>query len=97
MAKDKFQEDEDENEFCTNDVIPALLKIQRENLLAMGKLLIKIETMIDKLDGIEQKISDGDKTSTYLRFIGFLIIVNATFAGIQIGEITGFWKMLFGG
>ena len=102
MAKDKetpenkSNEPQEENELCTSNVTQALLKIQRENLVAMGKLLVKIGTMIDKLDNIEEKISEDDKTSTYLRFIGFLIIVNATLAGIQVGQIVGFWKFLFG-
>jgi len=104
MPKDK-KEKEEEKDFCDSDVTKALLGIQRDTLKTLGKILgkmgvnqEKLENLEETLEHIQKKVEEPskDNTSTYLRFIAFLILTNALFAGIQVGQLTGLWTALFG-
>lgn len=101
MSKDKSKQLEDQQKskeekdiFCTDYTIEALLKIQKDNLLANGKILGKLGVVVEKIDSIEEGIDKKDHTSSYLRMITFLIVVISALAGIQVGQLTGFWEYL---
>lgn len=74
-----------------------LIDIQRDTLESLTKILVKLQDISDGVKALskDEKEEDVQINTRLFRIIYFLIGINAIFAGIKIGEITGLWKTIF--
>lgn len=74
-----------------------LVSIQKDTLISQGKILIELQHISDGIENMsaDEKKDDAKIVGRLFRIVYFLLAINAMFAGIKLGEITGLWKMLF--
>ena len=92
------------NEETQREIFASLLTIQKDTLISQGKILIemekingKISTISEQIDTLKEDIVEADKSrsKSQIRLIAFLVVALCASAGIQVGQITGFWEILF--